>query len=96
MACKVRHAPICGTRRIQEAKRVADFLERAPGSSQKEIDAACNTGCISKVLSDMPCMGYGLARGWREVPCPGDKEPRRVRTYALLYRPECEPQQALF
>lgn len=79
--------------RPAQAARVADFLEAHPNSTQKEIDAACDTGCISKVLSDMPRtdlpgMGYVLAYGWREELCAAGKRKRRVRTYALLSRPK--------
>ena len=79
--------------RAAQAVRVADFLERFPARTLKEIDAVCDTGCISKVLSDMPKpelqgMGYGLAYGWREVQCAAGVGTRRVRTYALLCRPQ--------
>ena len=70
-----------------QAGRAADYLEPRPASTQKEIDAACDMGSVSKVLSKMPGLGYGLARGWRWVPRPGGQRPRRVRTYTLLYRP---------
>lgn len=78
--------------RPAQGERVADYLEQHPASTLKEIDAVCDTGSISKVLSDMaktdrPGMGYGLAYGWRDVPCPSGSRPRRVRTYSLLYRP---------
>ena len=79
--------------RPTQAARVADFLEAHPHSTQKEIDAACDTGCISKVLSDMPRpelpgMGYVLAYGWREQLCASGSRKRQVRTYALLSRPK--------
>ena len=82
--------------RPEQAKRVADFLEKHPASTQKEIDAVCDTGCISKVLSDMERtdlygMGYGLARDWRQIPCAGGTHVRKVRTYTLLYRPRAQP-----
>lgn len=82
--------------RAAQAARVADFLERHPHATQKEIDAVCDTGCISKVLSDMPrCdlygMGYGLAYGWRTVHCANGSRTRQVRTYALLHRPRHQP-----
>ena len=84
--------------RPAQAARVADYLEKHPASTSKEIDAVCDTGCISKVLSDMPgpdyAMGYGIARGWREVPCASGTRTRRVRTYTLLYRPS--PVRDLF
>ncbi len=56
----------------------------------------CDTGCISKVLSDMPDLGYGLSRSWREIPCAGGCSTRQVRTYTLLYRPAGNPQPELF
>jgi len=79
--------------RPAQAARVADYLERHPHSTQKEIDAECDTGCISKVLSDMPReelpgMGYVLAYGWREQLCAAGSRRRLVRTYALLSRPK--------
>jgi len=82
--------------RRAQAARVADFLEAHPHSTAKEIDAACDTGCVSKVLSDMPRpellgMGYGLAYGWRTVTCANGSRTRQVRTYALLYRPRTQP-----
>jgi hypothetical protein len=82
--------------RPAQAARVADYLEAHPDSTQKEIDAACDTGCISKVLSDMPRaelpgMGYCLAYGRRYVPCDHGARTRRVRTYRLLHRPGIQP-----
>lgn len=79
--------------RPAQAARVADHLETHPHSTQKEIDAVCDTGCISKVLSDMTRpellgMGYGLAYGWRGVLCADGSRKRFVRTYALLHRPK--------
>lgn len=56
--------------RPAQAARVANYLEQHSASTQKEIDTACDTGCISKVLSDMPRMDYGLGKGWCRVPCP--------------------------
>jgi len=77
--------------RPAQAARVADFLELNPNSTQKEIDAVCDTGCVSKVLSDMPRLGYGLGKGWRSVRCASGNSVRDVRTYALTYRPETYP-----
>jgi len=87
--------------RPAQAQRVADFLEQHPASTAKEIDATCDTGCISKVLSDMPRddlpgMGYGLLRGWRKVTCARGSYTRKVRTYTLLYRPRPRAQTELF
>ena len=77
--------------RPAQAARVADYLEQNPDSTAKEIDAACDVGCISKVLSDMPRMGYGIGRGWRTVTCANGGHTRQVRTYALTHRPETQP-----
>lgn len=79
--------------RAAQAARVADFLDTHPHSTQKEIDSVCDTGCVSKVLSDMTRpgllgMGYGLAYGWRDVLCGDGSRKRSVRTYALLHRPK--------
>lgn len=81
----------------EQAARVADFLEPHPGSTLKEIDAACDTGCASKVLSAMSKpineggLGYGIAKGWRDVLCAAGKHTRQVRTYTLLSRPRAQP-----
>ncbi len=84
------NAPQIDTRPDQAA-RVANHLEQHPASTQKEIDAVCDTGCISKVLSDMRGLDYGVAKGWRNVPCAAGSHTRRVRTYTLLYRPCTTP-----
>ena len=76
--------------RTKQMKRVADYLETHPQSTSKEIDAVCDTGCISKVLSDMPRAGYGLAKGWR--PCTNKQGfARRLRIYTLSHRPNQQP-----
>lgn len=77
--------------RPTQALRVADYLEQHPASTQKEIDAVCDTGCISKVLSDMPGLGYGVSKGRRKVLCAAGNHTRMVRTYTLLYRPRTQP-----
>lgn len=75
-----------------QATRVADYLERHPASTLKEIDAACDTGCISKVLSAMEKeLRYGIAKAWRHVSCAAGARIRKVRTYTLLYRPSIQP-----
>jgi hypothetical protein len=79
--------------RVTQAVRVADYIEAHPHSTQKEIDAVCDTGCIYKVLSDMTRpeplgMGYGLAYGWRTVQRASGSRTRQVRTYALSHRPK--------
>lgn len=79
--------------RPEQVERVADFLERHPDSTAKEIDAACDVGSVTKILSDMPRLGYGISRGrcWRDVACDGVQRSRRVRTYALTHRPSTQP-----
>ncbi|MBK1685389.1 hypothetical protein [Rhodoferax fermentans] len=77
--------------RPAQAARVADFLELHPNSTAKQIDAACDTGCITKVLSDMPRLGYGLGKDWQRVTCANGQRTREVRTYVLLYRPTAQP-----
>ena len=76
--------------REAQAARVADNLELHPASTQKEIDAVADTGCISKVLSEMPHLGYRIKKAWREVPCTTGNR-RRVRTYTLTQRPGAQP-----
>lgn len=77
--------------RPAQAARVADYLELHPYSTAKQIDAACDTGCITKVLSDMPRLGYGLGKDWQRVTCANGQRTREVRTYVLLYRPTTQP-----
>lgn len=77
--------------RSGQAARVADYLEQYPGSTQKEIDAACDTGCISKVISDMKGLGYGISKGQRDVTCAAGSLTRKVRSYTLTYRPTTQP-----
>ena len=81
--------------RDAQAARAADFMERCPGSTAKEIDAACDLGSASKVLSVMPVMGYGIRKAWRPTPCAFGRAPRRRRVYFLTHRPEPARQLAL-
>ncbi|MFN4352485.1 MAG: hypothetical protein ACK4F6_16915 [Hylemonella sp.] len=77
--------------RPDQAERAAAFLELKPESTAKEIDAATDCGCITKLLSEMEKrMGYGIGKGWRYVACISGAR-RRVRTYSLLYRPSAYP-----
>ncbi|MDO9145117.1 helix-turn-helix domain-containing protein [Rhodoferax sp.] len=79
--------------RPAQIERVADFLEQHPHSTAKEIDAACDVGSVTKVISDMRGLGYDIGRAWRwrDVSCAGDGRSRMVRTYALIYRPNTQP-----
>lgn len=84
--------PITDTRPAQ-ADRVAAFLEVNPSSTLKEIDAVCDTGCISKVLSAMEReFRFVIAKDWREVRSAAGAWIRRVRTYTLLCRPSQQPE----
>ena len=84
--------PIADTRPAQ-ADRVAAFLEVNPSSTLKVIDAVCDTGCISKVLSAMEReFRFGIAKDWREVRSAAGAWIRRVRTYTLLCRPSQQPE----
>uniref|UniRef100_UPI0035AEF518 hypothetical protein n=1 Tax=Hylemonella sp. TaxID=2066020 RepID=UPI0035AEF518 len=90
MRASAQPGPLADDRSAQAA-RVADYLEAHPASTQKEIDAVCDTGCISKVLSEMPALGYGISKGWRFVLCAAGTHRRQVRTYTLLFRPSAQP-----
>jgi hypothetical protein len=92
------NTPLPTDTRPEQAQRVADFLEKYPASTAKEIDAVCDTGCISKVISDMCSpngLGYKIEKGWRTVDCAGGGHSRSVRTYTLISRPT-KQQQELF
>lgn len=83
--------------RPDQAARVADYLEKHPASTLKEIDAACDTGSVSKVLSTMSRsvpkggLGYGITKGRRYVLCAGGTHRRKVNTYTLICRPSAQP-----
>ena len=80
-------API-DTREAQ-AMRVADHMERHPeGVTAAELNAACDLGSPTKVLSAMwRELGYGIRRDKRRVPCVAGTKARRVRVYFLVHRP---------
>ena len=82
--------PQIDTRHAQ-MERAADYLTNHPDSTAKEIDAAIDTGCITKVLSEMRLHGYGIRKGWRNVPCDQGNRTRNVRTYRLTHRPRTQP-----
>ena len=46
--------------------------------------------CAMAVLL-LAAVGYGLAYGWRTVPCANGSRTRQERTYALLHRPRTQP-----
>jgi hypothetical protein len=73
-------------------------MERKPeGSTLTELDAACDLGSPTKVLSVMHReLGYGIGRGpQRRVPCVNGTRSRWVRTYILLHRPRSAVQLSL-
>jgi hypothetical protein len=83
--------------REEQAGRVADFLALYPARTLAELDAACDLGSPSKVLSAMVRdLGYGIRRGWRRVPSAVGKADRRRRTYTLTHRPPRAHQLSLF
>ena len=60
-----------------------------PGCTLGELNAVCDLGSPTKVVSDMArLLGYGIGRGpARLVPCVGGTKRRSVHTYTLLHRP---------
>lgn len=80
-----------------QASRVADFLEPLPeGATAPEINAACDTGCVRKVISVMRNdLGYIIKLDWRWVLCVGGTKRRKRRVYILVSRPT-NAQQTLF
>ena len=78
--------------RAGQAARVADYLDQNPASTGREIDAACDTGSVTKVVSVMvKQFGYGIKKGHCYVPCVGGLRTRKVRSYTLLFRPQVKP-----
>jgi hypothetical protein len=87
--------PLVDTREAQ-AERVADYLAQHPEATGADLAAACDVGCVTRVLSAM-CreLGYGIRRGWRWVPCVRGTKRRHVRTYTLTHRPAPARQLSL-
>ncbi len=83
--------------RTAQAERAADFMERHPhGVTAADLEASCDLGSATKVLSDMAGpLGYGIRRDWRRVPCAFGKGERRRRVYVLTSRPTPGAQFAL-
>ncbi len=79
-----------------QGQRLADYMEPHPKATGAELAAACDVGCVTKVLSAMRLtLGYGIRRGWRWVLCAGNTKRRRVRTYTLTHRPTPAQQLTL-
>jgi hypothetical protein len=83
--------------RPAQAERAADFMEAHPeGVTAAELEAACDLGSVTKVLSEMVRrLGYRIARTWRRVPCRYSRATRRRRVYLLVSRPTPPRQLAL-
>lgn len=81
--------------REAQCARAADYLEPrfGDGATRRELDAACDAGCMTKVLSDMPRLGYVLRKAWGRELCADGARLRRVRVYVLVSRPETAPRQ---
>lgn len=75
--------------RAAQMERVASFLERNPGATLRQIETACDTGSVTKVLSVMrhPSSGYKIKRERIEQPCNNWRNARKVAAYWLLARP---------
>lgn len=75
--------------RTAQMWRAGRFMSTKPdGSTLQELQAACDLGSSSKVLSDMSRAGFGIAKSWRLVSCAGGKHRRRVRVYVLTSWPD--------
>lgn len=80
--------------REAQCARVADYLETRPrGATRRELDEACDAGCMTKVLSDMPRLGYVLRKERGHELCADGAKLRRVRVYALIARPNAVQRQ---
>jgi hypothetical protein len=81
--------------RHEQFQRVVAYLLENPGSTTKEIDAACDVGSVTKILSDMSrSPGYSIKQGTRpcDVVCDGAPKFRRVHTYALMLCPNTQTE----
>ena len=86
--------PHVGSVRERECARVAAFLDtRAGGATRRELDAACDVGCMTKVLSDMLVLGYVLRKQRGHELRSDGVSWRRVRVYVLIARPEVAARQ---
>lgn len=67
--------------------RVAEFLEKNPGSDGREVSTACGVHCVTQVVFAMTRQGYRIGRAWRVEPVAQGGGHRHVRTYRLIQRP---------
>jgi hypothetical protein len=82
--------------RAAQIKRVAAYLAASPGATLKDIDAACDTGSATKVLSEMRRIGYGLRREMGPAIREGGRHLRRTARYWLTAWPVNAAQGDLF
>lgn len=75
--------------RAAQIERVAAYLERNPGATLRQIEAACDTGSVTKVLSVMrrTSNGFVIKKERRLMPCNNWRNGRRVACYWLIARP---------
>lgn len=76
--------------RADQIDRVAAYLEQNPGATLRDIEAACDTGSATKVLSVMrhPAAGFVLRREVHRVACNDGRSTRRVARFWLMARPQ--------
>jgi hypothetical protein len=82
--------------RAAQIQRVASFLASNPGATRKDIDEACDTGSITKVLSEMRRRGYGLRSERRPVFVNGRSCSRPMAHYWITEWPAQTKQGDLF
>jgi hypothetical protein len=84
--------------RAAQIERVAAYLERHPGATLRQIEGACDTGSITKVLSVMRSreVGYVLRCERHPVPCNRGRNVRQVFRVWLIARPSPASQTELF
>lgn len=74
--------------RAAQIERVTAFLERTPGATLRQIEAACDTGSVTKVLSVMRRLGFVFRREWHRGIHPNGCVTRRLARFWLVARPE--------
>lgn len=81
--------PLLPDSRGAQIERVALFLERNPGATLTQIERACDTGSVTKVISVMqrPEVGFVLRREWRLIQCNKGRNTRKVAHYWIVARP---------
>lgn len=80
--------PLPADTRADQVERVAAFLELNPGATVQDINAACDPGSATKVLSVMRRLGFVLRREWHRSARKGGRSTRRAARYWLMSRPQ--------